>query len=158
MKLLWKPRVRPAEPARPRAFCQGSWMVIFWCKCGVNRKDRFRKMLTYQAFPPSGSYPAVADKQDFYHLFITPHKSCISSQMLDITGFFTLFVQSELPPVLKISSRIFSGFLMFFPAILVKALVKKVALPAGNFKRLPHAAVHLWRHQTSHGCRYSALR
>ena len=68
MKLLWKPRVRPAEPARPRAFCQGSWMVIFWCKCGVNRKDRFRKMLTYQAFPPSGSYPAVAHEQYFNHL------------------------------------------------------------------------------------------
>ena len=38
---------------------------------------------------------------------------------------------------------------------LVKALVKKAALPTGNFKRLPHAAVHLWHHQTSHGCRYS---
>ena len=70
MKLLWKPRVRPAEPARPRAFCQGSWMVIFWCKCGVNRKDRFRKMLTYQAFPPSGSYPAVADKKHSNHMKI----------------------------------------------------------------------------------------
>lgn len=103
-------------------------------------------------------YVAMANKQDFYHLFITPHKSCISSKMLDITGFFALFVQSELPLVLKISSRIFSGFLMFFPAILVKALVKKVALPTGNFKRSPHAAVHLWHHQTSHGCRYSALR
>ena len=39
--------------------------------------------------------------------------------------------------------------------ILVKALVKKAALPTGNFKRLPHAAVHLCHHQTSHGCRYS---
>lgn len=104
----------------------------------------------------SGS--AVAHEKYFGHLFITPHKSCISSQMLDITGFFALFVQSELPPALKISSRIFSGFLMFFPAILVKALVKKVALPTGNFKHSPYAAVHLWRHQTSHGCRYSALR
>ena len=102
MKLLWKPRVRPAEPARPRAFCQGSWMVIFWCKCGVNRKDRFRKMLTYQAFPPSGSYPAVAHEKYFYHLFITPHKFYISSQMLDITGFFTLYTLSVLSPVLKI--------------------------------------------------------
>ena len=69
-----------------------------------------------------------------------------------------LFVQPELPPPLKISSQIFSGFLMFFPAILVKALVKKAALPTGNFRRSPHAAVHLWRRQTSHGCRYSVLR
>ena len=37
---------------------------------------------------------------------------------------------------------------MFFPAILVKALVKKAALPTGNFKRSPHAAVHLWRSQS----------
>ena len=71
MKLLWKPRVRPAEPARPRAFCQGSWMVIFWCKCGVNRKDRFRKMLTYQAFPPSGSYPAVTHEKNLYHFYVS---------------------------------------------------------------------------------------
>lgn len=28
---------------------------------------------------------------------------------------------------------------MFFPAILVKALVKKAVLPTGNFKRSPHA-------------------
>ena len=72
MKLLWKPRVRPAEPARPRAFCQGSWMVIFWCKCGVNRKDRFRKMLTYQAFPPSGSYPAVTEEEYLGHALCAP--------------------------------------------------------------------------------------
>lgn len=38
---------------------------------------------------------------------------------------------------------------MFFPAILVKALVKKAALPTGNFKRSPHAAVHLWHGQAA---------
>lgn len=57
---------------------------------------------------------AVAHKKYFGHLFITPHKSCMSSHMLDIIGFFTLFMQLEFPPVLKISSRIFSGFLIFF--------------------------------------------
>ena len=30
---------------------------------------------------------AVADKKYFYHLFISPFKSCISSQTLDISGF-----------------------------------------------------------------------
>ena len=30
---------------------------------------------------------AVADKQYFYHLFISPFKSCIPSQTLDISGF-----------------------------------------------------------------------
>lgn len=58
-----KPQVRPTEPARPGAFYQGSLMVVFWCKCGVNRRDRFRKTLTYQAFLPSGSYPAVINEQ-----------------------------------------------------------------------------------------------
>lgn len=45
-------------------------MVVFrckWCKCGVNRRDRFRKTLTYQAFPPSGSYPAVAHEKNLLH-------------------------------------------------------------------------------------------
>nr|WP_242977863.1 CatB-related O-acetyltransferase [Agathobaculum massiliense] len=105
-----------------------------------------------------GANAVVANEKCFDHLFITPHKSCIFSLMLDITGFFTLFVQPELPSTLRISSQIFAAFLMFFPEILVKALVKEAALPTGNFKRLPHAAVHLWRHQTSHGYRYSALR
>ena len=30
---------------------------------------------------------AVANKKYFYHLFISPFKSCISSQTLDISGF-----------------------------------------------------------------------
>ena len=42
-------------------------MVVFWCKYGVNRRDRFRKTLTYQAFQPSGSYPAVAYKENSFH-------------------------------------------------------------------------------------------
>ena len=129
-----------------------------WCSSSVVSALLFRRTIDFTSFSGTFQDIAVAHKKYFYHLFITPHKSCISSQMLDITGFFTLFVQPELPPVLKISSQIFSGFLMFFPAILVKALVKKAALPTGNFKRSPHAAVHLWRHQTLHGCKYSALR
>ena len=129
-----------------------------WCSSGVVSALLLQRTTDFTGFFRTFRDIAVAHKKYFYHLFITPHKSCISFQILTITGFFTLFVQPEHPPVLKISSRIFSGFLMFFPAILVKALVKKAALPTGNFKRLPHAAVHLWHHQTSHGCRYSALR
>ena len=30
---------------------------------------------------------AVADEKYFYHLFISPFKSCISSQTLDFSGF-----------------------------------------------------------------------
>ena len=33
---------------------------------------------------------AVANEQDFMHRFISPDKSCVSSQNLDITGFFDI--------------------------------------------------------------------
>ena len=35
---------------------------------------------------------AVADEKYFYHLFISPFKSCISSQMPNIAGFFGIFL------------------------------------------------------------------
>jgi len=34
----------------------------------------------------------VANKKYFYHLFISPFKSCISSQMPNIAGFFGIFL------------------------------------------------------------------
>ena len=37
------------------------------------------------------SYIPVADKQYFYHRLISPYKSCISSQMPNIAGFFGIF-------------------------------------------------------------------
>mgnify|MGYP007086327497 CR=1 FL=1 len=35
---------------------------------------------------------AVADEQYFYHILITPFLFCISSQMLNIAGFFGIFL------------------------------------------------------------------
>jgi hypothetical protein len=34
----------------------------------------------------------VADEQYFYHILITPFLFCISSQMLNIAGFFGIFL------------------------------------------------------------------
>ena len=68
-------------------------MVVFWCKYGVNRRDRFRKTLTYQAFQPSGSYPAVADEQNFYHLSCSLHKA----SSLIIRAFRLLFFALDFP-------------------------------------------------------------
>lgn len=124
----------------------------------VNCFSMIHKPKEFQGILNSNLCTAVAYEKYFYHVFITPHKSCIFSQMLDITGFFALCVLSESSPVWKIFSQIVSVFLMFFPVILVKTLVKQTALPTGNFKRLSLAAVHLWRHQTSHGCKCSVLR
>ena len=73
-----------------------------WCSSGVVSALLLQRTTDFTGFFRTFRDIAVAHEKYFYHLFITPHKFYISSQMLDITGFFTLYTLSVLSPVLKI--------------------------------------------------------
>ena len=57
----------------------------------------------------------------------------------------------------KVSSQIFSYFLMFFPAILVNPLVKQASLPTGFFNYSLSDILLPLHHQNSRGCKCSRL-
>ena len=93
-----------------------------WCSSGVVSALLLQRTTDFTGFFRTFRDIAVANEKYFYHLFISPFKSCISSQTLDISGFsdFWVFLSFQ---------GIFSYFLMFFPAILVNPLVKQASLP-----------------------------
>ena len=71
---------------------------------------------------------------------------------------FQGFPTFEFSFLFKVSSQIFSYFLIFFPAILVNPLVKQASLPTGFFNYSLSDILLPLRHQNSHGCKCSRLR
>ena len=70
---------------------------------------------------------------------------------------FQGFPTFEFSFLFKVSSQIFSYFLMFFPAILVNPLVKQASLPTGFFNYSLSDILLPLHHQNSHGCKCSRL-
>ena len=70
---------------------------------------------------------------------------------------FQGFPTFEFSFLFKVSSQIFSYFLMFFPAILVNPLVKQAPLPTGFFNYSLSDILLPLHHQNSHGCKCSRL-
>ena len=70
---------------------------------------------------------------------------------------FQGFPTFEFSFIFKVSSQIFSYFLMFFPAILVNPLVKQASLPTGFFNYSLSDILLPLHHQNSHGCKCSRL-
>ena len=70
---------------------------------------------------------------------------------------FQGFPTFELSFLFKVSSQIFSYFLMFFPAILVNPLVKQASLPTGFFNYSLSDILLPLHHQNLHGCKCSRL-
>lgn len=64
---------------------------------------------------------------------------------------FQGFPTFEFSFLFKVSSQIFSYFLMFFPAILVNPLVKQASLPTGFFNYSLSDILLPLHHQNSHG-------
>ena len=70
---------------------------------------------------------------------------------------FQGFPTFEFSFLFKVSSQIFSYFLVFFPAILVNPLVKQASLPTGFFNYSLSDILLPLHHQNSHGCKCSRL-
>ena len=70
---------------------------------------------------------------------------------------FQGFPTFEFSFLFKVSSQIFSYFLIFFPAILVNPLVKQASLPTGFFNYSLSDILLPLHHQNSHGCKCSRL-
>ena len=70
---------------------------------------------------------------------------------------FQGFPTFEFSFLFKVSSQIFSYFLMLFPAILVNPLVKQASLPTGFFNYSLSDILLPLHHQNSHGCKCSRL-
>ena len=70
---------------------------------------------------------------------------------------FQGFPTFEFSFLFKVSSQIFSYFLMFFPAILVNPLVKQASLPTGFFNYSLSDILLPLHHQNLHGCKCSRL-
>lgn len=70
---------------------------------------------------------------------------------------FQGFPTFEFSFLFKVSSQVFSYFLMFFPAILVNPLVKQASLPTGFFNYSLSDILLPLHHQNSHGCKCSML-
>ncbi len=70
---------------------------------------------------------------------------------------FQGFPTFEFSFLFKVSSQIFSYFLMFFPAILVNSLVKQASLPTGFFNYSLSDILLPLHHQNLHGCKCSRL-
>ena len=70
---------------------------------------------------------------------------------------FQGFPTFEFSFLFKVSSQIFSYFLVFFPAILVNPLVKQASLPTGFFNYSQSDILLPLHHQNSHGCKCSRL-
>ena len=70
---------------------------------------------------------------------------------------FQGFPTFEFSFLFKVSSQIFSYFLVFFPAILVNPLVKQTSLPTGFFNYSLSDILLPLHHQNSHGCKCSRL-
>ena len=70
---------------------------------------------------------------------------------------FQGFPTFEFSFLFKVSSQIFSYFLVFFPAILVNPLVKQASLPTGFFNYSLSDILLPLHHQNLHGCKCSRL-
>lgn len=70
---------------------------------------------------------------------------------------FQGFPTFEFSFLFKVSSQIFSYFLVFFPAILVNPLVKQASLPTSFFNYSLSDILLPLHHQNSHGCKCSRL-
>ena len=99
---------------------------------------------------------SVQDKTDFTQGSIIrkmlPFMGPILGALI-LQGFPTF----EFSFLFKVSSQIFSYFLVFFPAILVNPLVKQASLPTGFFNYSLSDILLPLHHQNSHGCKCSRL-
>ena len=91
---------------------------------------------------------------DIFIIFLYLHLSLVFLlKHLIFQGFPTF----EFSFLFKVSSQIFSYFLMFFPAILVNPLVKQASLPTGFFNYSLSDILLPLHHQNLHGCKCSRL-
>ena len=103
--------------------------------------QRFRKILPWQI-------------NNTLIIFLYLHLSLVFLlKRLIFQGFPTF----EFSFLFKVSSQIFSYFLMLFPAILVNPLVKQASLPTGFFNYSLSDILLPLHHQNSHGCKCSRL-
>ena len=106
-------------------------------------------------------YSAMGERQmlpwqmkSIFIIFLYLHLSLVFLlKHLIFQGFPTF----EFSFLFKVSSQIFSYFLMFFPAILVNPLVKQASLPTGFFNYSLSDILLPLHHQNSHGCKCSRL-
>ena len=108
-------------------FIVTSSLFQIWCSSGVASAFPRCESIDFTGFSGILQDIAVADKEYFYHRFISPHIFCVSSQMLDFTGFSDYF------KILCFQS-IFSNRLILshiFPCKIGK-YVDKVNNPAAN--------------------------
>ena len=107
------------------------------------------------------TYSAMVERQilpwqmnNTFIIFLYLHLSLVFLlKRLIFQGFPTF----EFSFLFKVSSQVFSYFLMFFPAILVNPLVKQASLPTGFFNYSLSDILLPLHHQNSHGCKCSRL-
>ena len=107
----------PLVPHRARqvTWAESPWDATLWVKTLWARVER--QMLPWQI-------------KSIFIIFLYLHLSLVFLlKHLIFQGFPTF----EFSFLFKVSSQIFSYFLMFFPAILVNPLVKQASLPTGFF-------------------------
>ena len=117
---------------------------------------RIVRHLLRESLVDEGRQPQIFRRQinNTLIIFLYLHLSLVFLlKRLIFQGFPTF----EFSFLFKVSSQIFSYFLMFFPAILVNPLVKQASLPTGFFNYSLSDILLPLHHQNSHGCKCSRL-
>ena len=123
------------------------------CKKGVFLIVQLRRHYNHRHLPPY-YYILPWQIKSIFIIFLYLHLSLVFLlKHLIFQGFPTF----EFSFLFKVSSQIFSYFLMFFPAILVNPLVKQASLPTGFFNYSLSDILLPLHHQNLHGCKCSRL-
>ena len=123
------------------------------CKKGVFLIVQLRRHYNHRHLPPY-YYILPWHTNNTLIIFLYLHLNLVFLlKRLIFQGFPTF----EFSFLFKVSSQIFSYFLMLFPAILVNPLVKQASLPTGFFNYSLSDILLPLHHQNSHGCKCSRL-
>ena len=166
-KPTFKPTFYANEKKSPKELLSPQIIFIFIEGSPVNKSVKYQNRGTMGVQIPF-SFPKGLDFKPFqakvrvlpWHtnntliIFLYLHLNLVFLlKRLIFQGFPTF----EFSFLFKVSSQIFSYFLMLFPAILVNPLVKQASLPTGFFNYSLSDILLPLHHQNSHGCKCSRL-